>query len=214
ALVEIEHRLPRARIEAHLIGLGKQALPVAHETQLGERRLEALVERVHRGERLTDLPDRGAGVEQRPCRSERQQVTERIAGVAVEEAETLQLRRPSRCQRQDAHDLAEPVDSLARSVHQFRKCRRPATPIGTVFSSRSTSSGVWARRPPRTLRYSIVPGPAVPRSDATWKTRHRFLVRRNSSSASSANAGANRISTKMPASARTTSVSRIRLTPM
>src|SRR5439155_15083563 len=148
ALVEIEHRLPRARIEAHLIGLGKQALPVAHETQLGERRLEALVERVHRGERLTDLPDRGAGVEQRPCRSERQQVTERIAGVAVEEAETLQLRRPSRCQRQDAHDLAEPVDSLARSVHQCRKCRRPVTTIATSCSSAAATTSSSRNDPP------------------------------------------------------------------
>src|SRR6267142_2644575 len=81
-----------------------------------------------------------------------------------------------------------------------------------LAGSRSARSVVWTSSPPRTLRYSASRA-GTSRSQAISNTRHFFLVRWISSSASGANAGANRISTKTPASASTTAASRVRLTP-
>ena len=104
-----------------------------------------------------------------------------------------------------------------------RQAKRSASRSGAVgarretilsaASSRSARSADCASSPPRTLRYSARRCGSAARSHGTSKTRHFFLVRRSSSSASGAYAGANRISTKMPASARTTSRSSVRLTP-
>jgi hypothetical protein len=88
ARVEGQHHLARARIEANAIGLGDEPVTFEHQPYLGQRLLEVRILTTQGRECLADLPHRGSGVEERAGRAKRQQVAERVTGVAAQKLQT------------------------------------------------------------------------------------------------------------------------------
>jgi hypothetical protein len=101
ARVEGQHHLARARIEANAIGLGDEPVTFEYQPYLGQRLLEVRILTTQGCERLADLPHRGPGVEERAGRAQRQQVAERVAGIAAQKLQPAELPGSLRRERQD-----------------------------------------------------------------------------------------------------------------
>src|SRR5207245_2090127 len=126
--VEIEHGLARARIEAHALGLHQHAAALEHQAHLGERLPDAGIATAERVERLADLAHRRAGIEQRRRRAERQQLAERVAQLAVQQVQALELCRPPLGEGGDAREVApRVVASRAESTRFIWPAPTPTT---------------------------------------------------------------------------------------
>ena len=140
--IEGEHRLARARIEADTIGLREQSATIHEQPHFRQRVLYSGILLADRGERVADLADGCAGVEQRACRTQGQEVPERIAGILTQQIETTQLSHALGRQRQDARQLAQAVDPLgARPVHQLTRRRRQSAQENEVWRRQSAQRG-------------------------------------------------------------------------
>src|SRR2546422_11714955 len=107
------------RSESHALGLHQHTPTLEHQAHLGERLPDAGIAAAERVERLADLAHGRAAIEQRRRRAERQQLAERVAQLAVQQVQALELCRPPRGEGEDARELAQPIDALgheARSV--------------------------------------------------------------------------------------------------
>src|SRR5215471_3804864 len=112
ARVQRQDHLPRSRIEPDAVGLSDESVALEDQSYLGERLLEVGVLTTQGRERGPDLAHRRARVQKRARGAERQQIAERVAGVATKELEAPELAGALGRERQDPGQLPDAVDAL------------------------------------------------------------------------------------------------------